>query len=67
MPEEPIIVEARRKSHPDAAVPVDRLLLEPDDVNIPLLLPPGGEFRVQAFGKNGQVGDTFVIKVPHKD
>ena len=60
--EVPVIVEARHPDEPDLAVPEDRVLILPGESDIPLLLPPG-DYRVEAFTKNGPVAGPVSIKV----
>lgn len=59
---ETVLIEARLKNHPDIAVPIDRLLLRPEENNIPLLLP-SGEYRMEAFNKSGRIGGVYNIQV----
>lgn len=61
--EQPILIEARIADHPDSAVPIDRVLLRPNDNEISLLLPEGF-FRVEAFNKEGRLGNSEFITVP---
>lgn len=60
---EPVLIEARLENHPDAAVPVDRLLIREGESEIPLLLP-SGSYRIQAFDKQGRLGDIEYLTVP---
>lgn len=61
-----LLYEVRRLDHPDAAVPTDRLLLSPDDADIPLILPKGN-YRIEAFSKDGRYGKAVVVKVGETD
>jgi len=60
---EPVLIEARLENHPDAAVPVDRLLIREGESEIPLLLP-SGSYRIEAFDKKGRLGDIEYLTVP---
>jgi len=59
---EPVIIEARKESQPDSAVPVDRLLLREGENDISLLLPPG-RYRIEAFNKTGRLGKVEYVTV----
>ncbi len=57
----PVLVEARRTSDPDLAVPEDRVMLFPGD-QLPLILPPG-EYRIEAWTKNGPFAASVAVAV----
>lgn len=57
----PVLVEARRSGDPVLAVPEDRLLLLPGD-QLPLLLPPG-DYRIEAWTKDGPLSEPVSQKV----
>ncbi|MEZ5945261.1 MAG: hypothetical protein R3C13_09035 [Hyphomonas sp.] len=57
----PLIVEARRVGEPAGTVPEDRLLLRPGEV-LPLMLPPG-DYRLEAWTKNGEYAAPQSIRV----
>lgn len=56
------IVEARRASDPDEAVPEDRLLLRPGE-RLPLLLAPG-QYRVEAWRQTTGWSAPVDVRVP---
>ena len=55
------IIEARLRSEPDEAVPVDRLLLRPGDT-LPLLLAPG-RYRVESWTQEHGYSEPVEISV----
>jgi len=59
---EPILIEVRTLEQPVSAVPVERLLVRPEEHDIPLLLPPG-EYRIEAFNSNGKLTESERIAV----
>ena len=59
---QPILIEVRTLEQPVSAVPVERLLVRPEEHDIPLLLPPG-EYRIEAFNSNGKLTDSEWIAV----
>jgi len=58
-----VVIEARLINHPDEAVPIDRIVLRPNDFEIPLLLP-SGSYRIEAFDEAGRAGKAYRIDVP---
>ncbi len=56
------IIEARRAGDGDEVVPIDRLLLQPGEDSIPLILPPG-EYVVAAFNGEGLVAGPMNLSV----
>ena len=56
-----VIIEARAPDQPDDEVPVERLLLYPDE-SLPLLLPPG-TWRLTGWTVDGPLGDPMDIEV----
>jgi hypothetical protein len=61
-PLERIIVEARRASEPDDAVPMDCIMMDPGE-DLPLLLPPGS-YAVRAKTLPGEWSAYVAITVP---
>lgn len=58
-----VMIEARQTGEGDEIVPVDRLLLQPDE-EVPLILPPG-DYAVAAFDGEGLVAGPVPISVVH--
>jgi hypothetical protein len=56
-----VLVEARRDGDPALAIPEDRLMLFPGD-RLPLLLPPG-DYRIEAWTRDGPLADAFALEV----
>ncbi len=59
---DPLLIEARSSDEPDAAVPFDRVMIFPDEP-APLLMLPPGTYRVEAFDRDGRVGNPEVVIV----
>lgn len=59
---EPVLIEARPEKLPDSTVPVDRVLIREGEGEIPLLLP-SGSYRIEAFNKEGRLGDIEYLTV----
>ena len=60
--DETTLIEARPTGEADITVPIDRILLEPGESGIPLLLPPG-QYRVEAFTKTGLIDEPVMLSV----
>ena len=56
------IIEARRAGDGDEVVPIDRLLLQPGEDTIPLILPPG-DYVVAAFNDERLVAGPVNLSV----
>ncbi len=57
-----VIIEARRAGDGDEVVPIDRLLLQPGEDAIPLILPPG-DYVVAAFNGDGLTAGPVSLSV----
>jgi len=57
----PTLIEVRKHGWPLTAVPIDQLLLWPEE-NIPLLLAPGG-YDLHSFTANGYYKEMTKLKV----
>jgi hypothetical protein len=60
--EELVIIEARRAGDGDEVVPIDRLLLQPGEDAIPIILPPG-DYVVAAFNDERLVAGPVNLSV----
>jgi hypothetical protein len=57
----PVLVEARRLSDPDLAVPEDRVMLFPGD-QLPLVLQPGA-YKIQGWTRDGVISEPVLVTV----
>ncbi|MEE9380282.1 MAG: hypothetical protein V3V03_02660 [Hyphomonadaceae bacterium] len=58
----PVIIEARRIGEPVHTVPEDRLMLRKGEA-LPLLLPQG-DYRLEGWTKDGQIGNPIPVTIP---
>lgn len=62
-PSEAAIYEARPVNEPDAAVPMDRILVRPGENDIPLMLPPG-RYKVAVWTEKSGWSPDVSVAVP---
>jgi hypothetical protein len=60
--EEPILIQAFFAAESNDAVPVDQIIIYPNQ-KIPVLMLPGGNFRIRAMNSSGVVTNQYEKKV----